>query len=208
MSHVATLGLEPAAIPARPTAIAPPFTRAYTRYAMGLLLAIYIVNFLDRQVVNILAEPIKNDLGLADWQLGLMSGLAFAVFYTFLGIPSPASPSAGTGRSSSAPSVGGLERLHRALRRGAELHPAGRLPHRRRRRRGRLHAAGPLADRRLRAQGEARLGARLLLHGHADRRPGGPDHGRAGRRRLRLARRLPGGRRAGPRCSRSWPSSP
>ena len=54
---------------------------------MGLLLAIYIVNFLDRQVVNILAEPIKNDLGLADWQLGLMSGLAFAVFYTFLGIP-------------------------------------------------------------------------------------------------------------------------
>ena len=38
MSHVATLGLEPAAIPAGPTAIAPPFTRAYTRYAMGLLL--------------------------------------------------------------------------------------------------------------------------------------------------------------------------
>jgi Major Facilitator Superfamily len=87
MSHVAALGLEPAAIPAAPTAIATPFTRAYTRYAMGLLLAIYIVNFLDRQVVNILAEPIKNDLGLADWQLGLMSGLAFAVFYTFLGIP-------------------------------------------------------------------------------------------------------------------------
>jgi MFS family permease len=38
-------------------------------------------------VVNILAEPIKNDLGLADWQLGLMSGLAFAIFYTILGIP-------------------------------------------------------------------------------------------------------------------------
>jgi len=38
-------------------------------------------------VINILAEPIKEDLGLADWQLGLMSGLAFAVFYTFLGIP-------------------------------------------------------------------------------------------------------------------------
>src|SRR5207342_2942062 len=58
MSHVATLGLKPAAIPA---AAASPFTRAYTRYAMGLLLAIYIVNFLDQQVVNILAEPIKND---------------------------------------------------------------------------------------------------------------------------------------------------
>src|SRR5678816_558073 len=81
-----TEAVNPGAAPAA-TAEAMPFTRAYTRYAMGLLLAIYIVNFLDRQVVNILAEPIKNDLGLADWQLGLMSGLAFAVFYTFLGIP-------------------------------------------------------------------------------------------------------------------------
>lgn len=73
--------------PAVPDASATPFSTGYTRYAMFLLLGIYIVNFLDRQVVNILAEPIKNDLGLADWQLGLMSGLAFAIFYTFLGIP-------------------------------------------------------------------------------------------------------------------------
>jgi len=64
-----------------------PMSAAHRRYAMGLLLGIYIINFLDRQVVNILAEPIKNDLHLADWQLGLMSGLAFALFYTFLGIP-------------------------------------------------------------------------------------------------------------------------
>jgi MFS family permease len=54
---------------------------------MWLLLGIYIINFLDRQVINILAEPIKKDLHLADWQLGLMSGLAFALFYTVLGIP-------------------------------------------------------------------------------------------------------------------------
>jgi len=64
-----------------------PVSVGYRRYAMGLLLGIYVINFLDRQVVNILAEPIKNDLGLADWQLGLMSGLAFALFYTVLGIP-------------------------------------------------------------------------------------------------------------------------
>jgi MFS family permease len=57
------------------------------KYALTLLLVIYIFNFLDRQIVNILAEPIKVDLGLADWQIGAMSGLAFAVFYTFLGIP-------------------------------------------------------------------------------------------------------------------------
>ncbi len=60
---------------------------AYRRYVMCLLLGIYILNFVDRQIVNILAEPIKQDLGLADWQLGMMGGLAFAVLYTTLGIP-------------------------------------------------------------------------------------------------------------------------
>ena len=64
-----------------------PYSPGYTRYAMWLLLGIYIANFLDRQVITILAEPIKQDLGLADWQLGLLSGLAFALFYTLLGIP-------------------------------------------------------------------------------------------------------------------------
>jgi MFS family permease len=54
---------------------------------MILLLAVYILNFLDRQIVNILAEPIRKDLGLADWQLGLMSGTAFALFYSLAGIP-------------------------------------------------------------------------------------------------------------------------
>lgn len=59
----------------------------YRSYAMGLLLVIYVMNFVDRQVVNILAEPIKRELGLLDWQLGAMSGLAFALFYTVLGLP-------------------------------------------------------------------------------------------------------------------------
>jgi predicted MFS family arabinose efflux permease len=61
--------------------------RAYRSYALGLLMLIYVVNFVDRQVVTILAEPIKRDLHLADWQLGLMTGLAFAVLYTVLGLP-------------------------------------------------------------------------------------------------------------------------
>lgn len=62
-------------------------TPAHRRYALTVLLVIYVFNFLDRQVVNILAEPIKIELGLADWQLGMLTGLAFAVFYTFLGLP-------------------------------------------------------------------------------------------------------------------------
>ena len=61
--------------------------RAYRSYALGLLMVIYVLNMLDRQVVSILAEPIKQELHLADWQIGVMTGLAFAVLYTFLGIP-------------------------------------------------------------------------------------------------------------------------
>ena len=66
---------------------APPASAAYRRYVLWLLLLIYIVNFIDRQVINILAEPIKNDLHLADWQLGLLSGFAFGIVYTLLGFP-------------------------------------------------------------------------------------------------------------------------
>ncbi|MGA0604734.1 spinster family MFS transporter [Phenylobacterium sp. VNQ135] len=76
------------AIPLAPeTASGATLGPGYRRYALLLLLGIYILNFLDRQVINILAEPIKQDLGLADWQIGLMSGLAFALFYTVLGVP-------------------------------------------------------------------------------------------------------------------------
>ncbi|WP_373488477.1 spinster family MFS transporter [Blastomonas sp.] len=57
------------------------------RVMLWTLLVIYIFNFLDRQIVSILAEPIKRDFGLSDTQLGLMTGLAFALFYTLLGIP-------------------------------------------------------------------------------------------------------------------------
>lgn len=64
-----------------------PLAPGARRYAVGMLLVIYIFNFLDRQIVNILAEPIKLELGLADWQLGMLTGLAFAAFYTVLGIP-------------------------------------------------------------------------------------------------------------------------
>jgi predicted MFS family arabinose efflux permease len=52
-----------------------------------MLVLVYTFNFIDRQIVGILAVPIKADLGLTDTQLGLMGGLAFALFYTLLGIP-------------------------------------------------------------------------------------------------------------------------
>lgn len=58
-----------------------------TRIMLWVLLVVYVFNFLDRQIVNILAEPIARDLKISDTQIGLMTGLAFAVFYTVLGLP-------------------------------------------------------------------------------------------------------------------------
>lgn len=68
------------------TASAAPGSRS-VRVTLWILLIVYIFNFIDRQIVNILAEPIARDLGLSDTQIGLMTGLAFALFYTVLGIP-------------------------------------------------------------------------------------------------------------------------
>lgn len=57
------------------------------RATLWILLVVYIFNFIDRQIVNILAEPIAKELQLSDTQIGLMTGLAFALFYTVLGLP-------------------------------------------------------------------------------------------------------------------------
>lgn len=60
---------------------------SYRYVVLATLILVYTLNFLDRQILGILAGSIKKDLGLTDSQLGLMGGLAFALFYTGLGIP-------------------------------------------------------------------------------------------------------------------------
>lgn len=60
---------------------------ASPRLVLGMLLAVYIFNFVDRQIIAILAAPIQADLGLDDAQMGLLGGLAFAILYTTLGVP-------------------------------------------------------------------------------------------------------------------------
>lgn len=60
---------------------------AYRTYVLVVLILVYIFNFIDRQILGILASSIKSELGLSDTELGLMGGLAFALFYTGLGIP-------------------------------------------------------------------------------------------------------------------------
>jgi len=59
----------------------------YPRYVLAVLVLVYVFNFLDRQILSILAERIKADLGLTDAQIGFLYGTAFAVFYALFGIP-------------------------------------------------------------------------------------------------------------------------
>ncbi|MCC6919614.1 MAG: MFS transporter [Alphaproteobacteria bacterium] len=64
-----------------------PLAPGYRRYALTILLILYTLNFLDRQIVNILTVPIQAELQLEPWQIGAVTGLGFAILYTFLGIP-------------------------------------------------------------------------------------------------------------------------
>lgn len=61
--------------------------KGYRAYVLTMMLVVYTFNFIDRTVISIVQEPIKNEFGLDDFQLGLLGGPAFAVLYTFLGIP-------------------------------------------------------------------------------------------------------------------------
>ena len=66
-----------------PGAISP----RYANYALGALVVVYVFNFLDRQLLNLFVVPIKEDLGVSDTQMGLLTGLSFALFYTAAGLP-------------------------------------------------------------------------------------------------------------------------
>ena len=59
----------------------------YARLVLAMLLIVYTFNFLDRQILGILVQPIKADLHLTDTQLGALGGIAFALLYSTLGIP-------------------------------------------------------------------------------------------------------------------------
>ncbi|HEY5722131.1 MAG TPA: MFS transporter [Allosphingosinicella sp.] len=70
-----------------PAAQPPVRVGAYAWYALFVLVIVYALNFIDRQILSILAEDIKRDLGLEDAQIGFLYGTAFAVFYALFGIP-------------------------------------------------------------------------------------------------------------------------
>lgn len=59
----------------------------HANYALGVLTIAYIFSFVDRQILSLLVEPIRADLQITDFQMGLLQGMAFALFYTILGLP-------------------------------------------------------------------------------------------------------------------------
>jgi len=62
-------------------------SKKYKYYCLSMLTLVYAFNMMDRNILTILMQPIKEELLLSDTQLGLLSGLAFALFYAILGIP-------------------------------------------------------------------------------------------------------------------------
>ncbi len=66
----------------------PPYpSNTYAWYVVGVLTLSYILAFLDRQIMALMVGPIKRDLGISDTEMSLLLGLAFALFYTILGLP-------------------------------------------------------------------------------------------------------------------------
>lgn len=63
------------------------FADPYTRYVIAILFVVYVMSYIDRQLASVLLEDMKADLGASDSQMGLLTGVAFAVVYATLGIP-------------------------------------------------------------------------------------------------------------------------
>ena len=63
------------------------FSPRYRNYVLFILFLTYVLNFLDRQLMTILLEPIKEEFGASDTAMGFLTGFAFALFYASLGIP-------------------------------------------------------------------------------------------------------------------------
>ncbi|MDO1557928.1 MFS transporter [Brevundimonas sp. 2R-24] len=68
-------------------AAAPAERPGYRYFVLAMLFLVYAFNFLDRQIISILAIPIREELNLSDRQLGLLGGIAFAALYSTLGVP-------------------------------------------------------------------------------------------------------------------------
>ena len=145
-----------------------PDSRAW--WALAILCFVYVLNFLDRQLLSILAKPIQDELGVTDGQLGLISGLYFALFYCLLAIPVGWLADRTNRVRVLVARLRAVERGDRRLRPGVQLPPAGGCADVGRRRRGRRRAAVLRHHLRLLPARHARHRARPLQPRPADRR--------------------------------------
>jgi sugar phosphate permease len=101
-----------------------PQSNNYKWFVLAILTVVYAFNFIDRQILVILQEPIKAELGLSDTQLGLLTGFSFAVVYVTAGIPIAWLADRSNRRNIVAVSLGIWMHHDSLIRHGAELHPA------------------------------------------------------------------------------------
>ena len=74
--------------PSATTSVSAPYPSARRAWHLIFVLVLaYTFSFIDRQILGLLVNPIKRDLGIGDFEVGLLGGLAFALFYTFMGLP-------------------------------------------------------------------------------------------------------------------------
>jgi MFS family permease len=78
---------QPSVQAATPAPAEPSTSASYRAYALGLLVVVYVFNFIDRQILSVVAPLIQKEFAFSDAMLGLLTGPAFALFYTFVGIP-------------------------------------------------------------------------------------------------------------------------
>ena len=78
---------EESSVPDRQSASALSTSTSTRYYSLGVLTLVYMLNFIDRQLLSVLQEPIRLEMGFSDEQLGLLTGTAFAIFYISAGIP-------------------------------------------------------------------------------------------------------------------------
>jgi MFS family permease len=88
MKPAPDLGARPAREESPPTPVREAFPRAgYAWYVVAVLTLAYILSFIDRQILNLMVDPIRHDLQIGEKRMSLLMGASFAVFYTFFGIP-------------------------------------------------------------------------------------------------------------------------
>ena len=63
------------------------YSAKYAWFVVAILMMAYVFSFVDRQILNLMVGPIRNDLGISDTEMSLLMGFSFAIFYTIMGIP-------------------------------------------------------------------------------------------------------------------------